>query len=1114
MEDKQAFRILQISETKEESQITNAYRSILKQTHPEENPQGFQELRLAYETALAYARTTQQQEEPKTEVDVWIDKVENVYDDMYLRRDVTVWNQLFSDPVCEDLDSFCEAREKLLAFCMNHAFLPQVIWQRANEVFQILESMSELSEIFPSGYLNYVEQHIEEGGFFTYEDFSYLVERKDTAFDADQYVSNYFRLRDMVETWEEEQCTALMEDMRNSGMYHPYFDVECLRFWQRKGEKEKAYRLAEQLLEKHNHLFYVKFYAGEAFFHAGEIERAGEQWRDILAKEPDHSSARVNMARYYMEKKEYQKALDMLSPLAPYNRDNEFFQNLYEQINEKLAEVLEHQYETDKEEEICVALADCYRRLKKNQQALQVLKDREDVENSYHYMYVYGHVLLALEKFQEAKAILGECLAMQLDLEETQGKSEQILVQLSKLYQALYRCALGLEAYEEAVDICQKAALKMEEYQCRREWLAFQDDLASVYLKRKEYEHTVDVCDRIVAVDESYYPAYIHRQQAFYMLTKAQEVVDDFYHIIEYCDGFALSYQLAAEIFLYYNQPLEAKGILERARENQVEFSPFMRLLEIQIARACLETDEELCQIRQKLHELIAEQEAEGFPDEECSEDKLYYEAGQIEKAAENYEKAIPYFEKVLALNPTQHYAQCSKGWCLYNLEKYQEALLCYEAVEKECGEVGSYQYEKGLCLEGLEQTTQSIACLEKAVELEGNIGDACEKLADYYFEYYKDHYHREDFQKAVDYITMEIEDGNGAYYYILRGNYYLQAGDSQAAIEDFRMVIKEYPNNWYALESLGRAYQEMDEFDTAVSYFESSIEQMEKDEKMTGRVYRRLAKCLKIMRRYQEAVKVCQRGIAMDQETAEFTYDMLGDLYKDMGQYPQAMEAYKQSGEDQDFYTNLGDVAEAMGDLEAGIAYYEQARGFYERPWEAYQELGQFYIFHVKDYERAIPYLEQSIALSEELDGQSSDMLDIAICYYMMGNKEKAVEVAVKAAKLQESYLAKIGCTKEEYLSYPPRKPVRALEEAWWRLFQGQAEQAKQMFEEIGKMHKCEGCGYPGCYEAKLYLARIYETEGSYEKALLLYEETHKLAPSNMESLKGACAMREKLQV
>ena len=62
MDNTRAFLILGIPEGKEEREIKQAYRKKLRFVNPEDNPEGFKELRSAYETALQYAQS--KEEEP------------------------------------------------------------------------------------------------------------------------------------------------------------------------------------------------------------------------------------------------------------------------------------------------------------------------------------------------------------------------------------------------------------------------------------------------------------------------------------------------------------------------------------------------------------------------------------------------------------------------------------------------------------------------------------------------------------------------------------------------------------------------------------------------------------------------------------------------------------------------------------------------------------------------------------------------------------------------------------------------------------------------------------------------------------------------------------------
>ncbi len=77
MDKKLAFQILGISETKEEEQIRQRYLTLLKDTNPEDDPDGFRRLREAYEEALRLTKVQKEseEEEPQGELDLWMKSV-------------------------------------------------------------------------------------------------------------------------------------------------------------------------------------------------------------------------------------------------------------------------------------------------------------------------------------------------------------------------------------------------------------------------------------------------------------------------------------------------------------------------------------------------------------------------------------------------------------------------------------------------------------------------------------------------------------------------------------------------------------------------------------------------------------------------------------------------------------------------------------------------------------------------------------------------------------------------------------------------------------------------------------------------------------------------------
>ena len=112
MEKQIMFHILGIEETKDEQMIRDAYRTLLKTTNPEDDPEGFKRLREAYEGAIALARQTEEEEEKeKSEIDLWVDKIHEIYQDIESRCQPEAWQEVLKDPLCEDLDTSLQTRE-------------------------------------------------------------------------------------------------------------------------------------------------------------------------------------------------------------------------------------------------------------------------------------------------------------------------------------------------------------------------------------------------------------------------------------------------------------------------------------------------------------------------------------------------------------------------------------------------------------------------------------------------------------------------------------------------------------------------------------------------------------------------------------------------------------------------------------------------------------------------------------------------------------------------------------------------------------------------------------------------------------------------------------------
>ena len=112
------WKILGIEQTKDKDKIKAAYRKALPLVNPEDDAEGFKELRKAYEEAMIFADTIEKEKTEdenlfvkKDEVDLWIDRIDKIYQDIQTRKDDKLWENLLEDEVCDDLDTELEAGE-------------------------------------------------------------------------------------------------------------------------------------------------------------------------------------------------------------------------------------------------------------------------------------------------------------------------------------------------------------------------------------------------------------------------------------------------------------------------------------------------------------------------------------------------------------------------------------------------------------------------------------------------------------------------------------------------------------------------------------------------------------------------------------------------------------------------------------------------------------------------------------------------------------------------------------------------------------------------------------------------------------------------------------------
>lgn len=1094
MEKELVFHILQIPETKDEEQIASAYYKLLKTTNPEDNPEGFKKLRQAYEEAIAFARHSDAGEDVETEkndVDLWIDRIDKVYEDLNSRYKAEEWEEVLNDPISEGLDTSIEAREKFIVYLMSHYYLPNRIWKLIDGLFNITGDIPSLSQQFPVDFLNYVRFHVENETFIPYEMFRYIKDEKNS--NPDGYIGKYLDIKGKVDNHEVQGCLEEIEELKAFGIYHPFEDVERMKALVLEERYPEALNLSEKLMSDYGDNTYVQLYVGEAKWYNGQKEEAYKIWNNILSEVPDHYMAKYNVIKYQMENADYYSAKENMIDLLEMSGRNEELESWMAKANEYLIEEYKEELAKGIEnpnfpgEELEYELGWCLFQNEKYDEAVEFLgKFKDEQKKSYDYCNLYGRLLYEIRKYEEALPYLERWLELIKQLKDDgTDKTRKRMSRKGRAGYILGGCYYELGRQKEAEDTLIVAIKDIED---DKEKMGCRQYLAYIYLKSRQFEKAVDVCDGIIKDDEGYYPAYLIRQEACYELKKGQEVVNDYHNAINIVPNYFQPYMYAAEVFFFYGQYEDAKEVYELARKNEVQFSERMKLYEAKVIRNMSENTDDRNKARDILHEL-----KKNLNNEECDiEDKseVEYELGLLDWDDNEMKSALTHLRKAVSQNPDRMQYRMIRGNVYLDMKKYKDALQEYDAAEKEYGDDPWIWYNRGMCWEGMGKMDTAVKCYEKSLECQDGYRDACEKISEYYEDKYHKEYKKENLELAIKYLDRQIAVTESCYNYVCRGLVYLHVMDFEPAIRDFEKALEFDSNDWAALNNIGCCYKYMGQFEKAIEYFEKSVRAMGENHEVLP--YSNMADCYEALRDYEMAIDCYKKDLEMFPERLGF-WEEIGDLYTYMEKYDEAEEAYKKAGNST--LKNIGDMWLKRGNKKKCLQYYKKALALATSADDISERLcdiGELYMGDLMEYKKAISYFKRALKKTTDPYNKYDCERYMARSYYMMGDYKNA-KIHAQASL---EYFEKSGNGEiEDYVNYAPYSPARLASFGWIYLCIGMKDKAIEYYNKMDKITRCRSCRHKECFESRLYMGRFYESRGDYSKAL---EELNKALERN----------------
>lgn len=218
------WSILEISYDSDIKTIKKAYSKLLKINNPEDNPEGYQRLREAYDAAVKYAKKNNKNNEGRNnnldikttnqekisrdngfalgnyinedkqikinhildidgkyndvnvtklnvnnEIMQFLNKLNDIYSDLSLRSNPAVWEELLNSAILWDVEAFSILEEEIFDFLTTHKYLPEEIWIKLNNNFTWSQNEIKLYSKYPDSEVDEFLNNLKEPSKLNYD---------------------------------------------------------------------------------------------------------------------------------------------------------------------------------------------------------------------------------------------------------------------------------------------------------------------------------------------------------------------------------------------------------------------------------------------------------------------------------------------------------------------------------------------------------------------------------------------------------------------------------------------------------------------------------------------------------------------------------------------------------------------------------------------------------------------------------------------------------------------------------------------------------------------------------------------------------------------------------
>lgn len=546
------WTILGINKTKDKSVIKEAYIDKLSYINPEDDEEGFKELRKAYETALKEC-TEEEIYQDDNPVSIWIEKVEDMYRAFSRRIDENAWISLLHDDVCFGLDTKEDASLELLRFLMDNVYLPHKIWAILNQYFNWVEDKEDLYEQFPAGFVEYVEYKVNTEDDLNYELFEEIDDNK----SYDKWLELYFKIsRELCEEKTDDAGEDLHE-ISTLKINHPYLEVLKMKYFASRNEFNEISLIGRSLCEKYQDNAYILSSLAEINMLEHESTKAEELYKKVLAIKPGDYKSLVGIADCNFNIGNLEKARDLYIDLIVQNPYGNYVRSKLTKVNDMLIDSYKVQ---DMQNSTTVfKLGFCLYENHRYAEAIKIVKQLHvEGEEKSQSCILLGKLYARLK--QHRKAIL-YFLQRRIRLELRQPKDDKLYSNLNEIYSLIGDEYYELNKYKKAMKYYNKV-LKINS-----------NDISALNCKSMalfgmhRYQESLKILEKAISLDDNYFALYINKSMALSKLGCDDEALFEAVKAQTIYPHGSASYKLQMKLYCEHDQYDNALGVYKIAQE-------------------------------------------------------------------------------------------------------------------------------------------------------------------------------------------------------------------------------------------------------------------------------------------------------------------------------------------------------------------------------------------------------------------------------------------------------------------------------------------------------------------------------------------------------------------